>query len=88
MSEDANNNGLLDAGEDANGDRSLTRCVRRTQAGVTQILGTANDLRSVVFSLNAARDIVTITVAGSVAVNNNRHDLVTATASSSVYLHN
>jgi prepilin-type N-terminal cleavage/methylation domain-containing protein len=88
VNEDANNNGLLNTGEDTNGDGALTRCVRRTQAGATQTIGAANNLSGVQFALNAARDVLTITVSAAVAVNNPRHDLARATASSSVYLHN
>ncbi len=94
VNEDANNSGLLDVGEDTNGDGALTRCVRRTQQGsITRALGSANTLSGVQFSLNvvpvgADRDVLTITVFAAAAVINRRNDLVTATASSSVYLHN
>lgn len=89
VNEDANANGLLDAGEDSNNDGILTRCVTRTQTGATQrVVGGVNGLSSVQFALNTAGDILTITITASCAVNNRRHDLVSATASSSVYLHN
>lgn len=88
VNEDTNRNGRMDTGEDANNDRVLTRCIRRTQAGVSRTLGAANDVANVQFALNATGDVLTITVTGSRAINNRRHDLITATASSSVYLHN
>ncbi|HOV74592.1 MAG TPA: type II secretion system protein [Candidatus Hydrogenedentes bacterium] len=89
VNEDANGNGLLDANEDTNGDGALTRCIMRAQAGVPQrVVGGINDLANVQFSLNAANDVLTITVTSACVANTRRRDLVWATASSSVYLQN
>ena len=88
VNEDANANGRLDAGEDTNGDRALTRCIQRTQNGVSRSMGASNDISGVAYSLNAAKNILTITVNASRALNNRRHDLVTATATSSIYVNN
>lgn len=87
--EDTTINARLDAGEDKNGDGLLTRRIMRTQDGKTWILGGANDVASLTFALNPpANDTVTVTVTATKAVNNRRHDLVTATASTSVNLVN
>jgi prepilin-type N-terminal cleavage/methylation domain-containing protein len=88
VNEDANGNGRLDAGEDANGDGTLTRRITRTQNGVTRSIGAANNISSVQFALNATGDLLAVTVTASQTVINARHDLVQATASSSIYLHN
>ncbi len=44
-------NGLLDLGEDVNGDKMLTRRLIRTQNGETTVVGSANDLSLVNFQL-------------------------------------
>ena len=49
--EDANANGELDPGEDSNGDGVLTRRLVRDRNGVTEILGSANNISNVAFTL-------------------------------------
>jgi prepilin-type N-terminal cleavage/methylation domain-containing protein len=82
------NNGRLETGEDANNDHALTRCIQRIQGTNRRALGAANEIRNVQFALNAANDILSITVTATKAINNRRHDLVTVTAASQVYLLN
>jgi hypothetical protein len=82
-------NARLDEGEDTNGDGALTRHILRIQGQTQRVMGTANDLHSVQFSLSPpANDVLTITLTASKAVNNRRHDVITATATSRVYLSN
>jgi len=82
-------NARLDEGEDTNGDGMLTRHIVRIQGETQRVMGAANDLHSVQFSLNPpANDVLTITLTASKAVNNRRHDVITATATSRVYLSN
>jgi len=82
------NNGQLDPGEDTDGDGALTRRIVRIQGDTQMALCPANDLSGVQFALSAAGDVLTINVSASKAVSNRRRDLVTATASSRVYLTN
>jgi prepilin-type N-terminal cleavage/methylation domain-containing protein len=84
------NNARLDSGEDTNGDGALTRRIVRIQGGKQSVIGTANDISNVVFTLNAPQnDAVTITLTATKAVNNGRRrDLITATAANTVYLVN
>jgi len=49
--EDANENGQLDPGEDENGDGVLNRRVVRDQDGDTTVLGSANNISGLFFSL-------------------------------------
>jgi hypothetical protein len=84
----ATKNGLLDTGEDANNDKALTRCITRTQGGKARVIAAANNLSNVQFALNGTKDVLTITVSASKATNNRRHDLISVTASSQVYLQN
>ena len=81
-------NGLLDSGEDANGDGALTRCIVRTQGTEKQVLGAANNISSVLFALNTAKDSLSITVTATKATNNRRKDLATASANTQVFLQN
>lgn len=82
-------NARLDTGEDKNNDGLLTRRVVRTQDAKTSIVGGANDVASITFALNPpANDTLTITVTSTKAVNDRRHDRITATASTSVHLVN
>ncbi len=82
-------NARLDSGEDLNGDGALTRHIVRVQGATERVLGAANDISAVVFQLNPpANNTLTITLTATKAVDNRRHDLVTATATSRVYLVN
>ena len=83
------NNARLDSGEDANGDGALTRHIVRIQGETQRVMGAVNDISNVQFTLNPpTNDMVTITVAATKAINNRRHDLVSATATCTVYLVN
>jgi hypothetical protein len=82
-------NARLDSGEDEDGDGALTRHVARIQGETQRVLGTANDISNVVFALNPpANDMLTITMTATKAINDRRHDRVSATATSTVYLVN
>jgi prepilin-type N-terminal cleavage/methylation domain-containing protein len=82
-------NARPDSGEDTDGDGVLTRHMERTQGNTRRIMGAANNLSFVQFALNPpANDVLTITLTATVAISNRRHDLVSATATSRVYLVN
>lgn len=82
-------NARLDSGEDKDGDGALTRHIVRIQGNKQSVIGTANDISNVVFALNAPQnDALTITLTATKAINNARRDLVTATATNTVYLVN
>ena len=99
ISEDANGNGRLDAGEDTDGDKVLTRRIVRIQdmngngstadPGEIRTLGGCNDLSAVTFALDATRSIVTVTLNASRRVSNNtKRPPVTASISTNIYLKN
>lgn len=52
--EDSNGNGLLDAGEDSNGDGVLTRRLVRIEGADTRVIGAANNIADVRFTLEAS----------------------------------
>jgi len=52
--EDTNGNGLLDSGEDGNGDGVLTRRLIRIEGAETRVLGAANNISDVLFALEAS----------------------------------
>lgn len=56
-------NGLLDGGEDTNGDGALTRRVVRIQNGQTAVLGASNDISDITFQLrqNPSDNIAALT---------------------------
>jgi len=54
--EDANQNGVLDAGEDADGDGALTRRLVRVQGPDTRTIGASNDISNVQFALLPNRE--------------------------------
>jgi len=84
----ATGNGMLDSGEDANGDQALTRCVLRTQGTNKRVLGAANNISNVQFALNTAKDALSITVSASKVANGRRKNLVAASASTQVFMQN
>jgi len=82
-------NARLDAGEDTDHDGALTRHIIRIQGETQRVMGSVNNVSNVQFALNApTNDVLTIAVTATKAINNRRHDLISATASSSVYLAN
>jgi prepilin-type N-terminal cleavage/methylation domain-containing protein len=82
-------NARLDDGEDTDGDLALSRHIERIQGETRRVVGAANDISNVQFSLNPpTNDVLRITVTATKAINNRRHDLVSSTATSSVYLTN
>ena len=82
-------NARLDLGEDTDGDGALSRHIERIQGETRRVVGAANDVSSVQFALNPpTNDILTITVTATKATNNRRQDIISATATSSVYLLN
>lgn len=81
-------NARLDEGEDVDGDGALTRHIVRVQDGEERIIGLANELSAVQFSLSANSDVLTVTLSASKSVNTRRQGLVRATATSRVYLLN
>lgn len=81
-------NARLDSGEDSNSDKALTRCILRTQGTDKRVLGAANNISNVQFALNTTKDALSITVTSTKATNNRRKDLVTASASTQVFLQN
>ena len=82
-------NARLDSGEDTDGDGALSRHIERIQGETRRVVGAANDVSSVQFALNPpTNDILTITVTATKATNNRRQDIISATATSSVYLLN
>lgn len=80
ISEDTDGNGLLDTGEDTDGDGLLTRRLFRmqdtdgdaafTSPGETRVVGAANSLANMTFSLNADGDMITINVVSTQAIRN------------------
>jgi len=99
INEDANANSRLDAGEDTDTNKVLTRRIVRIQdmngngstadAGETRPLGAANDLSAVNFVLDAARSSVTITLTASRRVSNDmRRPPVTGSVTTIVYFRN
>lgn len=86
--EDKNNNAMLDNGEDTNEDGALTRRILRIQGDTSHSIGVANDVSNVQFALNPTNDVLTITLTATKAVQNRRHDLIRASASTQVYLLN
>ena len=106
VNEDLNDNSLLDGGEDLNDDGALTRRILRLQdlnsdgdtldPGESRIVGGANDLSNVRFSVNANGDVLTVTLDAARPVANTRRNvgaslearLVSSTLTSRVYLLN
>ena len=88
VNEDKNGNGRLDHGEDTDGDKGLTRHIVRIQGDTQRVIGAANDLSAVQFTLDASSGVLNIQLDGSRAIDNRRHDLVTARATSRIYLVN
>jgi prepilin-type N-terminal cleavage/methylation domain-containing protein len=82
-------NARLDSSEDTDGDGALTRHIVRIQGETQRVMGGVNDISGIQFALNPpTNDVLTITVNSTKAINNRRHDLISATATSSVYLSN
>jgi prepilin-type N-terminal cleavage/methylation domain-containing protein len=82
-------NARLDSDEDTDGDLALSRHIERIQGETRRVMGAANDISNVQFSLNPpTNDVLTITVSATKATNNRRQDLISVTATSSVYLVN
>jgi prepilin-type N-terminal cleavage/methylation domain-containing protein len=96
INEDANDNNLLDDGEDTNGDGALTRRIFRLQdlngdgdfddPGESRPLGTSNDLSDVQFVRNG--DVITVTLTARKIMGGRRTSPVTATATGRIYLLN
>jgi prepilin-type N-terminal cleavage/methylation domain-containing protein len=96
VNEDANNNGILDAGEDTDANGVLTRHIERVQdanddgdtddPGEVRVLGAANDLSNVAFARN--NDQVTVTVTASVAFGRGMQNQTQAAITKAVYLLN
>jgi len=96
FTEDLNNNAILDAGEDVDGDGVLSRRILRLEdlngdgtfdgPGETVQVGTANDLAEVDFQIDG--DLITITATATRLVGNRREAPVTSTVTSTVYLLN
>jgi prepilin-type N-terminal cleavage/methylation domain-containing protein len=99
INEDANANSKLDAGEDTNADKALTRRIVRiqdlngngvtTDPGETRVVGGANDLSAVTFALDATKSVLTVTLTASRRVSNNpKRPPVTGTVTTNIYLRN
>jgi prepilin-type N-terminal cleavage/methylation domain-containing protein len=87
--EDVNGNAILDSGEDKDEDGALTRHIIRIQGDTRRVMGTTNNVSAVQFSLNApTNDMLTITLTATKAVNDRRRNLISSTATSTVYLSN
>lgn len=94
--EDTNRNGVLDQGEDTDGDRKLARRIVRifdangdgdtTDEGEIQPVGAASNISDVNFALNG--DLLTITVTASDLIGSSREQPVQTTVSTSVYVLN
>lgn len=89
-------NGLLEDGEDLNGDGALTRRLVRRENGVDRYLGSANNISDVLFSLeeNSAAasttlNTLTVTLSGSKAVTSGGNtSLVQSEISSRLHMEN
>jgi prepilin-type N-terminal cleavage/methylation domain-containing protein len=96
VNEDLDGDGVLDPGEDEDGDGALTRRIQRVQdmngdgdtddPGETRPLGGSNDVSNVIFALN--NDQVTVTVTASAAFGKGMQDLTQATITKVIYLLN
>lgn len=94
--EDANNNGVLDNGEDVDHDRTLSRRIIRIEdkngdgdtadPGERAILAGANDLSNVTFALN--NNVVTVTLTSRKFLSGRHDHPVTMTVRSDIYLQN
>lgn len=62
INEDANDNAILDAGEDTNGDGRLTRRIERVNltSGIVEPVGGSNDIADVQFRLDEDNEVLTI----------------------------
>ena len=65
VNEDANGNGKLDEGEDADGDGALARHIARVQDDVTRVVAAANNVSQARFVLNDTRKMLTVTLTAS-----------------------
>ncbi len=98
VNEDANSNGILDEGEDLDGDGLLTRRLMRIQdrnsngntsePGEAIPLGSANELSNVEFILNADGNMLTVALSASKQIDPRRISLVTGTLSRQFYIMN
>ncbi|HIB53288.1 MAG TPA: prepilin-type N-terminal cleavage/methylation domain-containing protein [Nitrospirales bacterium] len=98
ITEDDNGNGLLDSGEDDDGDDVLSRRIIRvdTSDGSTTVIGSANNVSNVTFQLDAAGDALTIALQANTAIANTRRiedgdvqtNLASSTATRRIYLSN
>ena len=96
INEDANNNAVLDPGEDLDGDGLLTRRLVRLQdldgdgqfasPGEQLPLGASNDISNVQFVVN--NDVVNVTVTASKRIGMRRTNPATATLTQRVFLLN
>ena len=96
ITEDANNNALLDAGEDGDGDGELARRIVRLEdrngdgdtldAGEQSTVAGANDLSNVQFAING--DVLQITLSATKLFGRRRTNPATATATTRLYLLN
>ncbi|NUM54386.1 MAG: prepilin-type N-terminal cleavage/methylation domain-containing protein [Candidatus Hydrogenedentes bacterium] len=94
--EDANGNGILDAGEDSDGDGTLSRRILRLEdldgdgdtndPGEQTVVAGANNISDVQFVLN--NNIVTITVTSQKLQGFDTSHPITATVTSDIYLQN
>lgn len=94
--EDVDGNGVLSPGEDADGDRTLSRRLLRLEdlngdgdtadATETRVVAGANNLSDVQFAVND--DVITVTLAAEKHLDGRRDQPVTMSVTSQVYLQN
>lgn len=94
--EDANANGVLDAGEDADADRTLSRRILRLEdangdgdtgdPGERSIVGGANNVSNVQFAVN--NDVVTITLTAGALQGLDKAQPISARVTTDIYLQN
>lgn len=94
--EDTNGNGLLDSGEDTDGDRSLSRRILRLEdkngdgdtndAGERTVVAGANNLSNVQFAIN--NNVVTVTLVSRQFQGMDKTHPIEATVSTDIYLQN